>query len=133
MTRLALVFALLTLVTFPAKSDESRIEAVITAQIEAFKMDDFETAFQFASPTIQGVFGTPERFGMMVRNGFPMVWRPSSVEYLETIEEAPFVYQKVRIRDEKGIYFTLAYQMVETPNGWQINGVQFVEDPALAA
>ena len=45
------------------------IEAVISSQIQAFKSDDFATAFTFASPGIQRFFGGPERFGAMVRQG----------------------------------------------------------------
>ena len=38
----------------------------------AFKAVDFAQAFTYA-PNIKGMFGTADRFGMMVRNGYPMV------------------------------------------------------------
>ena len=46
----------------------------INGQIEAFQRDDFNAAFSYASPGIQGIFGTAERCGQMVRNGYPTVW-----------------------------------------------------------
>ena len=43
-------------------------------------------AFDYASPTIRGIFGSPDRFGAMVQQGYPMVYRPSEVRYLERRE-----------------------------------------------
>ena len=108
-------------------------EDVIAGQIEAFKADDFEKAFEFASPNIQGMFRTPENFGAMVRNGYPMVWRPGRVEFLEAREIAGRLWQKVLITDEKGALHLLDYQMVEGEDGWRINAVQVLEAPELTA
>ena len=116
-----------------ARAQTDDLQGVIAAQIEAFQRDDFATAFTFASPAIRGVFGTPERFGAMVRRGFPMVWRPADVQYLDQRERDGLTYQKVLIQDAAGTYFTLEYEMLATPDGWQINGVQFLVDPPVAA
>jgi len=66
----------------PAQAQSDEIKAVIGNQIEAFLADDFATAFTFASPMIREIFRTPENFGSMVRNGYPMVWRPAEIRYL---------------------------------------------------
>ncbi|MBD3678844.1 MAG: DUF4864 domain-containing protein [Rhodobacteraceae bacterium] len=109
------------------------IQAVIQSQIDAFLRDDFETAFTFASPIIKGIFETPERFGKMVREGYPMVWRPSDVQFMDLREEAGRLYQRVVVRDAGGALFALDYQMVETPEGWQINSVQVLRMPEVGA
>lgn len=109
------------------------IEATILAQIEAFKADDFAEAFTYASPGIQGIFGTPENFGRMVRGGYPMVWRPSELTYLELREIAGRLWQKVEIVDAEGRVHLLDYQMINSENGWKINGVQLLESNELAA
>jgi len=113
-----------------AQSDE--IEANIRAQIQAFKADDFATAFTFASPNIQRLFQTPENFGVMVKRGYPMVWRPADVRFLELREVAGALWQKVMITDGAGRVHILDYQMVPLDNGWKINGVQLLgnADPA---
>ncbi|WP_171101111.1 DUF4864 domain-containing protein [Ruegeria sp. HKCCD7255] len=113
-----------------AQSDE--IEANIAAQIQAFKADDFATAFTFASPNIQRLFQTPENFGAMVRNGYPMVWRPADVRFLELREISGTLWQKVMITDGSGQVHLLDYQMIQRENGWKINGVQLLgnADPA---
>ena len=112
---------------------EPGIEATISSQIDAFLQDDFATAFTFASPNIQGLFGTHERFGQMVRNGYPMVWRPGDVEYLELRREAGALWQRVMIRDQQGGVHMLDYQMIQTGDGWRINGVQILRPPDVSA
>ena len=112
---------------------ETAIQGTISSQIEAFKADDFAQAFTFASPSIQQLFGTPERFGMMVQQGYPMVWRPGEVRYLELREIGGRLWQKVMVRDRSGQLHVLDYQMVKGKNGWKINGVQILPSPDVGA
>jgi len=117
----------------PAIADESAVQGVISSQIEAFKSDDFGAAFAFASPAIKRIFGSPERFGAMVRNGYPMVWRPAEVRFLDTRPLGEALIQRVLITDARGTLYTLEYQMIETDAGWQINGVAVLQAPQLGA
>ena len=136
MRSVVLALAATLLLALPMRAEEPRnpaIEGVIQSQIEAFLADDFETAFTFASPNIQGLFGTPERFGMMVRQGYPMVWRPADVQYLELAEIGGQVWQRVMITDQAGAVHMLGYQMIETGDGWQINGVRILQAPQVGA
>ncbi|MCP9480386.1 DUF4864 domain-containing protein [Shimia sp. CNT1-13L.2] len=112
---------------------EASIEDVIGAQISAFQQDDFAGAFAYASPTIQGIFGGPDRFGEMVRQGYPMVWRPEDVRYLERREIAGRVWQRVMVRDTKGVLHMLDYQMVQVDGMWRINAVQLLQMPGAGA
>ena len=136
MLRLALSLVLaMGLWSFAPKAEAQNvdIEATITAQIEAFKADDFDQAFTYASPNIQGLFQTPENFGRMVRGGYPMVWRPSEVTYLELKETAGFLFQRVLIKDAEGAVHLLEYQMVELNGTWKINGVRLLANPPASA
>ena len=111
------------------QSDADGIQSTITAQMEAFKADDFAQAFTYAAPNIKGIFGTADRFGMMVRNGYPMVHRPAGIRYLELRELGGRLWQKVQVQDAEGSFHYLDYAMVETPEGWQIAAVQFLPAP----
>ena len=133
MRALFLTFALVVGFAFGAKAQGNDIQNVIGNQIEAFKVDDIDKAFTFASPSIQGIFRTPENFGRMVAQGYPMVWRPADVEYLDLTDEAGVYRQKVMITDESGRAHLLEYRMLETDNGWKINGVQILEAAGIAA
>ncbi len=132
MRRLFLILSLCLGMVSVAHAQETEIEANIGAQINAFKADDFVTAFTYASPNIQKLFRTPENFGAMVRNGYPMVWRPSEVRFLELREVAGSLWQKVMIVDGSGQVHLLDYQMIRQGSDWKINGVQLLgaSDPA---
>lgn len=111
-----------------AQTGMSSPVAVIDAQIAAFAEDDFVTAFTYASDMIRQIFGTPERFGQMVVEGYPMVYRPGRVRYLERGERRGATIQRVLMTDLAGDSFLLEYEMVETPDGLRINGVRLLPD-----
>ena len=116
-----------------AKADEAALRAVISSQIEAFLAEDVDRAYSFASPFIQRKFGTPETFGTMVREGYPMVWRPSDVTFLDAEVIAGKLWQSVMVRGPAGKAWIVDYEMVELEDGWKINGVQVREAPEVAA
>lgn len=115
-----------------AQAQDADIRAVITQQFDAFKVDDFATAFTFASPSLQGFFQNPQNFGRMVSQGYPMVWRPAAVDFLELREEGGTYWQKVQIADAKGQFHYLEYRMMQTAEGWRISGVQILNAPGAA-
>lgn len=122
-----------TLLSTAAIAQDQTIEDVIGEQLQAFNDRDVQDAWQYASPMIQGMFGTPDNFGNMVRNGYPMVWTNREVEFLDLGEVNGVLTQRVLIRDGDGIAFILAYAMIETADGWRINGVQVLPAPDVAA
>ncbi len=114
-------------------ANQTAIETIITDQIAAFQADDFARAFSFASPTIKGLFGTPQNFGMMVQRGYPMVYRPNSVRMLGLRDVDGQLWQRVMVTDQAGATHLLDYQVVETPEGWQINAVQLLPQSGVGA
>ena len=127
------LYGLLTaaFLALPATAQDTPIEQTIQSQIDAFLADDFATAFSFASPNIKGMFGTAENFGAMVKNGYPMVYRPAEVEMGELREVAGNLWQRVRVVDQAGKAWYLDYMMIETAEGWQINAVQLLPAPDI--
>jgi hypothetical protein len=126
MRRLLVALTLVTLMAWsPARSQDAAaaIRGVISDQIAAFRADDFETAFGFASPAIRRMFGAPDRFGEMVRRGYPMVWRPADVRFSGLAEQGGRTVQSVLITDQSGALFVVDYEMVAYDGRWVINGV----------
>ena len=115
-----------------AQAQDADIRETITRQFEAFKVDDFATAFTYASPSLRMFFQTPENFGRMVTQGYPMVWRPADVVYLELREEGGTYWQKVQITGADGRVHYLEYRMEQAPEGWRINGVQILDAPGAS-
>ncbi len=131
--RLLVTALLLFAAPLSAQDRDPAIPEVIQNQIDAFLQDDFATAFSFASPGIKRFFGTSDRFGLMVREGYPMVWRPGDVEYLDQEPKGGAIHQKVQITDRDGVRHLLDYQMIPTSEGWQINGVRLLQAPDVGA
>lgn len=132
--RIFAIFVALWMWAIPVIAQDDRaIEGVISQQLEAFNARDVDDAWQYASPMIQGLFGTPGNFGMMVENGYPMVWTNNDVQFLELGDINGVLTQRVLIRDESGVAYILEYAMIETPEGWRINGVRVLPAPDLAA
>ena len=125
--------AALMLAAGAAQADPAAIQGVIDEQIAAFRAEDVDTAFDYAAPNIVAMFRTPGTFGSMVRQGYPMVWRPGSVEYLGAEEAGGSWTQDVLITDAEGRLHTLEYTMVETEAGWKIAGVRLLTEAGIGA
>ncbi|MEL6684575.1 MAG: DUF4864 domain-containing protein [Pseudomonadota bacterium] len=130
---LALVFGFWIAATSVFAQDADAIEGVIGNQLEAFNERDVTGAWQYASPNIKRLFGSPDNFGMMVQQGYPMVWDNADVRFLELRDVRGLLWQKIMVRDAQGGLHILDYQMVETSEGWQINGVQLLPAPDVGA
>lgn len=124
---LALLGALLAL-ALPAEAqvsepDRSAIRDVIERQIEAFRRDDGAAAFGYASPNIQGMFGSPDTFMDMVRQGYRPVYRPRAVEFREIVTLQGMPTQKVHVIGPDGRPVTALYPMSRQADGsWRIEG-----------
>lgn len=121
------------LFTLPAKAQERDIQMVISDQVYAFLKDDFASAYSFAAPSIQQVFPTPEQFGVMVKNGYPMIHKPAAFEFKVFKEEAGVFYQNVLFQDQSGRFFLAEYTMIEIENNWKIKAVRLLDQTALGA
>lgn len=107
----------------PAAGDRGAIEQVIRDQMAAFRADDAAAAFAFASPSIQAMFGTPERFLAMVRRGYAPVYRPRSVEFRELAPRDGALVQRVLVVGPDGVPEVALYVMEQQPDGrWRIAG-----------
>ena len=109
------------------------IEAAIASQFDAFRTGDVEDAWTYASPNIQSLFGSVGNFARMVEQGYPMVWQPGEVDFIDLQSFGGLLVQRVQVIDAEGRVHYLGYQMVETEGGWRINGVQLLPAPDVAA
>ena len=116
-----------------APAQQQDIEGTISRQFDAFRADDFATAFTFATPDLQRLFQSPQNFERMVTQGYPMVWRFRDVQFLDLREEAGAMIQVVEVIDDRGARHLLAYRMEQTEAGWRIGGVQILKQPGVAA
>ena len=129
----AALWLFIILMTPLSAGEEEDVQAIINSQIEAFQEDDFAAAFTFASPSIRSMFGTPENFGKMVQQGYPMVWRPKDLLFIDFERNQYGRLQSVQIVDQAGKIHFLRYFMVSTSQGWKIAGVEFINPAEFSA
>ena len=105
------------------EQDRAEIRAIIGRQVEAFRADDEAAAFGYASPDIQRLFGTPDIFMDMVRQGYQPVYRPRVFDFREIVMLHGQPAQKVHVVGPDGRPVTAFYPMARMPDGsWRING-----------
>ena len=118
----------------PGPADRSAIQSVIQQQLDAFQADDGKGAFSLASPSIREQFGTPENFLALVRQGYPMVYRPRETHFGALDEENGQIVQKVAFVGPDGVLVTALYIMEQQPDGsWRIAGCIIAHAPSESA
>lgn len=116
------------------EADGKEIRRVIEAQLSAFQRDDATAAFAQASPTVQAIFQTPDRFMRMVRIGYQPVYRPRLVEFRDIIEYDGRPTQRVFLIGPDGAPVMALYPMERQTDGtWKIGGCTLVRaDDSMA-
>jgi phosphate-selective porin len=114
-----------------AASTDAKAAAVpVVKQLEAFRRDDFDTAFTFASGTIQERFDR-RNFEAMVRRGYPEIAQSTFAAVTKTELESPgLAYVTVKIRGANGQSIEALYEMV-WEDDWKINGVATRPDASI--
>jgi hypothetical protein len=118
----------------PDLADRAAIKSVIESQMAAFLKDDAVQAFSFANPVIQRMFGSPERFMSMVREGYAPVYRPSNVVFgpLDLVEGQWI--QAVSVVGPDGQPALALYTMERQADGsWRIAGCTLTKSPGAGA
>ena len=114
-----LFFALLLGLATPgyAAEDVAAAQNVIRSQEQALGRDDATAAYSFAAPVLQRMFGDPDTFMNMVRNGYAPVYRHKSFEFGESRTNAGRIEQDVRIVDTNGVPWDALYFLEAQPDG----------------
>ena len=107
----------------PLDADAQAAGRVVMQQLEAFRQDDFTTAYTFASVSVRQLFDRAG-FEQMVRGGYPEIAHSASA----TIDgsrrgDAGEIYLFIRILGDNGRAIEAVYELVVEGAGWRINGV----------
>jgi len=105
-----------------ARTDPKTAAVPVMKQLEAFRRDDFDTAFTFASGAIRAQFDRPG-FETMVRRGYPEIARSSFAAVVKTERPSESVaYVTVKIRGANGQSIEALYELT-WEDDWKISGV----------
>ncbi|HEY1722808.1 MAG TPA: DUF4864 domain-containing protein [Magnetospirillaceae bacterium] len=103
--------------------DAAAIHQAVAGQLAAFQRDDGDKAFGYATPKIHAMFGTPDNFMLMVRNGYAPVYRPRHVAFGAVDIQEGVPTQHVLLTGPDGVEVEALYFMEHEADGsWLING-----------
>jgi hypothetical protein len=103
-------------------ADAKAAQSVIQAQLNAFAADDAKRAFSYAAPSIRTQFGTADNFLLMVRQGYPMVYRPANVSFAKPEMISGKLVQTVQFSDLEGAEWVATYHLERQRNkAWRIS------------
>ncbi|SDG44698.1 protein of unknown function [Celeribacter baekdonensis] len=105
---------------------------VISDQLQAFQKRDVGTAWDYASPMIQGQFVDPRSFAHIVEQGYGPIWNNATVRFGIAMAKEGRVRQTVIVTDQTGQTQGYEYDMIETDAGWKVNGVRPIDLPDIA-
>jgi hypothetical protein len=107
--------------------DEKAVQTVVQSQLAAFAKDDADKAFSFAAPELRKTFGTSSAFMAMVKNSYPVVYRPASVAFLKPESSVDDVIQRVQMLDASGASWLAVYSLQrQKDKTWRISGCVLV-------
>jgi hypothetical protein len=113
-----------------ADADAQKVQAVISAQLEAFAADDADRAFDTATPQVRQAIGSSDRFLTMVRGAYPMVYRSESITFHQAEEDEGTVLQLVEIKDRQSKSWLALFALEQQPDAtWRISGCIVAENP----
>ncbi|HYB69425.1 MAG TPA: DUF4864 domain-containing protein [Candidatus Bathyarchaeia archaeon] len=102
----------------------------VVRQLEAFRRDDFDTAYTFASGEIHARFDR-QSFEAMVRRGYPEIARSTFAAVTTSeMDGEGLAYVTVKIRGANGQTIEAVYEVV-WEEGWKINGVATRPDASI--
>ena len=104
-------------------ADREAIRTVVQQQLDAFRHDNAELAFSYASPAIQEKFGTPNAFMHMVKSAYAPVYRPRHIVFKELRMIGGSLVQSVLLVGPDNVPVIALYPMHQLRDGtWKIDG-----------
>ena len=93
-----------------------------------------EKAFSYAAPELRKSIGSSAAFMAMVKNSYPVVYRPASVVFLKAEGSGDDVVQKVQMLDASGTSYLAVYSLQrQKDKTWRISGCAVVENKGRMA
>ena len=116
-------------------ADEKSVRSVVEGQLAAFASDDAAKAYSFAAPNVrEATGGSAANFMRMVREGYPVVYRPASVAFLKPEGQAGEAVQRVQLQDAKGESWLAVYTLQrQKDKSWRISGCVVLENKGRMA
>lgn len=109
-----------------AANPKGEIQQVIQQQLDAFRQNDFKTAYGFAHSGVKVQF-TQLDFEKMVRAGFPTMLNPGEIGFGASHEDGAKAAAQVILSGKNGKSAAYQYLLGKEDGSWRISAVIPVE------
>lgn len=108
-----------------SKFQKAQAAKSITAQLEAFKKDDYVTAVKFQSSTLRHNFASVAQFRQMMNRAYPQFAHYKTVEYGAAVAspDGQYVNLAVRVTGRDGIKVRAVYVMRRENGLYRVDSV----------
>ena len=106
-----------------SESTQNQMEQTINSQLAAFGDQDFELAYSFASPNFQAAVGVGE-FVFIIESSYGPLIGTSSLSFSDCLSDSAEQLGLIEARflQESNDVLALRYLMVNTDQGWKVEG-----------
>jgi len=113
------------------RATQKALEACVRSQVQAISRSDFNTALRFATRQFRDSI-SPEHFGQMVTNGYPVMVEARSVTFEPAMTVGSAMANiRVHISGASGAESAYIYQMMQDEEGnWGVSSVAPIGPPS---
>ena len=116
-------------------SDTLEIQNIIKKQINAFALNDYETAYTYASDEIKNIFTDEKIFKNMIISDYSILINPKNVIFEKPmVLDKNMVAQKVKIIGLNNLEVYAVYTVIKnTQQQWRIAGCALIKNEEIVA
>ena len=114
--------------------DQAAFKAVIQAQIEALRKDDYAAAYVVAAPSMKALYPTVQAFMQVIRGRYVQLIKPKSVVFGTVTQTSQGPVQRVFITAADGRAYVASFSLQQQPDkAWLIAGITIARDNGSSA
>jgi hypothetical protein len=118
----------------PTAEDYAAFRAVILAQIDALRRDDFAAAYALAAPSMKALYPNVQAFTQVIRGRYAQLIKPKTVVFGTVSQTSQGPVQRVFITGNDGRAYIATYSLQkQSDTTWLISGHTIARDNGSSA
>jgi hypothetical protein len=106
-----------------SKTERTAAQKTIAAQLHAFNAGNWKEAVKFQSDGLKGNFDSPEAFGQMIQQVYPVFVNPKKVAYGQALNVAGHIQFAVSLTGEDDSVARVLYSLVKEKGNYRVEAV----------
>lgn len=118
----------------PTVEDYAAFRALILAQIDALRRDDFAAAYALAAPSMKALYPNVQAFTQVIRGRYAQLIKPKTVVFGTVSQTSQGPVQRVFLTGNDGRPYVVTYSLQrQSDTTWLISGHTIARDNGSSA